>query len=414
MTMTATLFTPLQLPNGSTLPNRIAKAAMEEQLADAGQLPSDALIRLYQALAAGGAGLLITGNVMVDARALTSAGGVVLQKDTPLAPFTRWAAAARSAGAQVWMQINHPGRQVWAALGQPGWAPSAVAVDLGAHSKLFAPVRAMTEAEITDTIQRFVDTAVQAEKAGFTGVQIHAAHGYLLSQFLSPLTNRRTDAWGGSLAQRARLLLAVVDAVRAAVQPHFCVAVKLNSADFQRGGFDADDAQQVVAWLGERRVDLVELSGGSYEAPAMQGQTRDGRTLAREAYFLEFAQAIAAQTALPIMTTGGIRRRAVAEQVLAQGVDVVGVGTALAQCPDLPRHWQAGREVDGLAPHVRIANKAIASLATMAVVRRQLQRVGAGRAPLRHPSAVFSLLRDQWRARQLTRRYRHWMAKTTG
>jgi 2,4-dienoyl-CoA reductase-like NADH-dependent reductase (Old Yellow Enzyme family) len=286
-------------------------------------------------------------------------------------------------------------------------------MDLGKHSKLFAPVRAMTEEEIQQTIQRFVDTAVQAEKAGFTGVQIHAAHGYLISQFLSPLTNRRTDQWGGSLENRARLLLAVVDAVRTAVQPGFCVAVKLNSADFQRGGFDAEDAKQVVALLGQRKVDLVELSGGSYEAPAMQGQTRDGRTLAREAYFLEFAQTIAKCATLPIMTTGGIRRMAVAEHVLAQGVDVVGMGTALAQCPTLPQQWRAGHEVQDLEPQVRIANKAIASLATMAMVRRQLQRVGAGKQPLRHPSAVFSLVRDQWRARQLTQRYLRWMAKTS-
>jgi 2,4-dienoyl-CoA reductase-like NADH-dependent reductase (Old Yellow Enzyme family) len=409
--MSSPLFLPLPLPNGTVLPNRIAKAAMEEQLAGPGQLPSDALIQLHQTLAEGGTGLLITGNVMVDARAMTSAGGIVLQKDTPLASFRRWARAARSAGAQVWMQINHPGRQVWAALGQPGWAPSAVPVDLGAHSRLFAPVQAMTEVEIAQTIQRFVDTAVQAEKAGFTGVEIHAAHGYLLSQFLSPLTNRRTDAWGGSLENRARLLLAVVDGVRQAVQPAFCVGVKLNSADFQRGGFDAQDAHQVVSLLGHRRVDLVELSGGSYEAPAMQGQTRDGRTLAREAYFLEFAQAIAREAAMPIMTTGGIRRRDVADRVLQQGVDVVGMGTALAQCPDLPRQWQAGHDVDGLEPDVRITNKTLASLATMALVRRQLQRVGAGQRPLRHPNALFSLVRDQLRARWLTRRYRRWMAQ---
>lgn len=409
--MTSTLFAPITLPNGSTLPNRIAKAAMEEQLSGPGQLPSDDIVRLYQSMAEGGAGLLITGNVMVDARALTSAGGIVLQKDTPLEPFQRWAAAARSAGGQVWMQINHPGRQVWAALGQPGWAPSEIAVDLGKHSKLFAPVQAMTDEEIGQTIQHFVDTAVQAEKAGFTGVEIHAAHGYLISQFLSPLTNRRTDAWGGSLESRARLLLSVVDGVRAAVQPGFCVSVKLTSADFQRGGFDATDAKQVVAMLGQRSVDLVELSGGSYEAPAMQGQTGDGRTLAREAYFLEFAQDIAKGAAMPIMTTGGIRRLAVAEQVLAQGVAVAGIGTALAQCPQLPQYWRKGQDVEGLEPQVKIANKAIASLATMALVRRQLQRVGAGKQPLHHPSAVFSLVRDQWRARKLTQRYLRWMAK---
>ncbi|MBN3820510.1 NADH:flavin oxidoreductase/NADH oxidase family protein, partial [Paraburkholderia sp. Se-20369] len=334
--MTTSLFAPLTLPNGSTLPNRIAKAAMEENLADAGQLPGDALRRLYAEWGAGGTGLLITGNVMIDARALTGPGGVVLEKNTPLEPFRAWAAAAKAHGARVWMQINHPGRQVMAAMGQEAWAPSAVALDLGKHSKLFAPPREMTTGEIHEVIERFAATAEAAEAAGFDGVQIHAAHGYLLSQFLSPLTNRRRDDWGGSLENRARLLMAIVRAVRARVGARFGVAVKLNSADFQRGGFSEDDAKQIVRWLNDEAVDLVELSGGSYESPAMQGRTADGRTLAREAYFLAFARDIAAVATMPVMTTGGIRRQAVAEAVLAEGVAVVGMATALACVPDLP------------------------------------------------------------------------------
>lgn len=151
----------------------------------------------------------------------------------------------------------------------------------------------MTASDIADVERRFVTTAVLAERAGFTGVEIHAAHGYLLSQFLSPLSNRREDRWGGSLENRAWLLVDIVRGVRAAVSPAFAVAVKLNSADFQRGGFSPEDARAVVAMLAPLGVDLVELSGGSYEAPAMMGAARDGRTLAREAYFLEFARDIA-------------------------------------------------------------------------------------------------------------------------
>jgi 2,4-dienoyl-CoA reductase-like NADH-dependent reductase (Old Yellow Enzyme family) len=183
--MTTSLFTPLKLPNGSALPNRIANAAMEENLADPGQLPGAALWRLYAAWGAGGAGLLITGDVMIDARALTGPGGVVLERNTPLEPFRQWAAAARQHGARIWMQINHPGRQVLAAMGHDAWAPPAVPLDLGRHSKLFAKPRAMTTAEIHEIIERFADTAAAAETAGFDGVQIHAAHGYLISQFLS-------------------------------------------------------------------------------------------------------------------------------------------------------------------------------------------------------------------------------------
>ncbi|CAE6744755.1 NADH:flavin oxidoreductase/NADH oxidase family protein [Paraburkholderia aspalathi] len=406
--MTTSLFTPVQLPNGSWLPNRLAKAAMEENLADAGQLPGETIHRLYRSWAEGGAGLIVTGNVMIDGRALTGPGGIVLEANTPLAPFTQWSQAARSRGAQVWMQINHPGRQVLAAMGGTAWAPSAVPMALGKHSKLFAQPSAMSEAEISETIGRFAATAHAAEQAGFTGVEIHAAHGYLISQFLSPLTNRRSDRWGGNLANRARLLLDVVRAVRARVPPGFCVAVKLNSADFQRGGFSEEDARQVVLWLNDLSVDLVELSGGSYESPAMQGDTADGRTLAREAYFLEFAKDLAGVATMPVMTTGGIRRRAVAEQVLNSGVAVVGMATALAVMPDLPARWQAGADLGVHMQPVEWRDRALAAIARMALVKRRLRSLGTGRTAPAQYSAVLTLIMDQLRTRRLTRRYRQW------
>ncbi|NPT46645.1 2,4-dienoyl-CoA reductase [Paraburkholderia sp. 1N] len=408
------MFTPLTLPNGSTLPNRIAKAAMEENLADAGQLPGQALWRLYAAWGAGGAGLLITGNVMIDARALTGPGGVVLDRNTPLEPFKRWAATARQHGARIWMQINHPGRQVLAALRRHAWAPSAVPLDLGRHSKLFAEPQAMTAAEIHEVIERFADTAVAAEAAGFDGVEIHAAHGYLISQFLSPLTNRRNDEWGGSLENRARLLLSVVRAVRARVGAGFGVAVKINSADFQRGGFSEYEARQIVLWLNDQAVDLVELSGGSYESPAMQGHTADGRTLAREAYFLTFARDIAAIAAMPVMTTGGIRRQSIAQTVLDEGVAVVGMASALASVPDLPNRWRDGQAVDASIAQVRWQDKAAAGFATMALVKRRLRAITAGGHPRRCYSPVYSLVIDQIRTRKLTRRYRQWNGSTAG
>ncbi len=405
------LSTPLALPNGAVVPNRVAKAAMEENMADAGQLPGAALRALYAAWARGGAGLIITGNVMIDGRAMTGPGGVVLERDTPREPFAAWARDARAGGAQVWMQINHPGRQVLAAMKGEAWAPSAVALDIGKHSTLFARPRAMTEADIAEVVTRFADTARAAEESGFSVVQIHAAHGYLLSQFLSPLVNRRTDAWGGSLANRARLLLDVVKAVRAQVSPGFCVAIKLNSADFQRGGFSEDDARQVLLWLNELPVDLVELSGGSYEAPAMQGRSADGRTLAREAYFLEFAKELAAVASMPVMTTGGIRRRAVAEQVLASGVAMVGVATALAQRPDLPAIWFAGGELEVPQQVVAWKDKGLVALASMALVKRRLRALAAGRGAPRSYSPLFTLVADQLRTKKLVMRYRQWAGR---
>ncbi|WP_414440665.1 NADH:flavin oxidoreductase/NADH oxidase family protein [Burkholderia sp. 22PA0106] len=405
------LFDSLTLPNGAVVPNRLAKAAMEENLADADHAPSAALVRLYRAWADGGAGLILTGNVMVDRRAMTGPGGVVLENDVHLARFTRWSDAARAGGAQVWMQINHPGRQMPAALGQPTVAPSAVPLDMGAFSNRFPVPEAMSEARIADVVQRFARAAQLAEAAGFTGVQIHAAHGYLLSQFLSPLANRRTDRWGGSIENRARLLIEVVRAVRERVSSGFAVAVKLNSADFQRGGFDADDARQVVEMLGAHAVDLIELSGGSYEAPAMQGQARDGRTLAREAYFLEFARDIAAVSRVPLMVTGGIRRRAVAEQVVASGVAMAGIATALSIDPALPRRWRAGEDVAPVLRPVTLKNKVLGAMANMAMVKHQLVRLSRGRRTDPQVWPVGALIRQQLADACLTRRYRRWSAK---
>ena len=208
------LSSPLVLPNGAVVPNRIGKAAMEENMCDANHAPSTELLKLYEAWAQGGAGLLITGNVMVDRRGMTGPGGVVLEDAAHLDRFKQWAQIARARGAQVWMQISHPGRQMMAALGQETWSASAVPLDMGKLSDKFSVPKAMTAADIEELQQRFVTSALLAEQAGFTGVQIHGAHGYLISQFLSPISNQRQDAWGGNLENRARLLVDIVKAVQ--------------------------------------------------------------------------------------------------------------------------------------------------------------------------------------------------------
>ncbi|MFZ6691862.1 NADH:flavin oxidoreductase/NADH oxidase family protein [Undibacterium sp. SXout20W] len=403
----------LVLPNGTQIPNRIAKAAMEENMGDDDHAPSDELIRLYQQWAIGEVGLMITGNVMVDARAMTGPGGVVLENDRHLDRFKVWAQTARAHGAQVWMQINHPGRQTPGSLQQVAMAPSAIALDLGNLSKHFTVPREMTATDIADVVSRFVNAAKLAELAGFSGVQIHAAHGYLLSQFLSPLSNHRQDQWGGSLANRARLLLDIVKQVRASVSASFVVAVKLNSADFQRGGFTQEDARQVVKWLNDLQVDLVELSGGSYEAPAMQGIARDGRTLAREAYFLEFAQDMLSIATMPLMVTGGIRSIEVVEQVLASGVAMAGIATALAIEPHLPALWKRGEKKAPALPPIVWKNKALASLANMAVVKFQLNRLSMGKLSTPTVSPVIAFLLQQFNDAMKARRYRKWIVDQT-
>jgi 2,4-dienoyl-CoA reductase-like NADH-dependent reductase (Old Yellow Enzyme family) len=406
MLMSINLFTPFTLPSGTVLKNRLVKAAMEENLADVGQLPGKALIQLYRTWAQGGVGLIITGNVMVDHLAMTGPGGVALEQNSDLEPFKLLAQQAQLNDTKVWMQLNHPGRQVFKKMGGKVLSPSDVALDMGKHSALFSQPKAMTEAEIQDLIERFATSALKAQQAGFDGVQVHAAHGYLLAQFLSPLTNKRKDSWGGSLENRARLLIAVVKAVREVCRDDFAVAVKLNSADFQRGGFDVADAQKVVEMLSAYKVDMVELSGGSYEAPAMQGRTGDERTLAREAYFLEFAQQIAMNSTIPIMTTGGVRRAEVADKVITSGVALVGMASALALTPDLANIWQQEPDYVGHIPSVKWKDKTLSGLATMAIVKRNLRRLAAGKAGKADLSPLWSLIIDQLRSAKLTKRYR--------
>jgi 2,4-dienoyl-CoA reductase-like NADH-dependent reductase (Old Yellow Enzyme family) len=403
------LFSPLVLRSGLTLRNRIAKAAMEEGMAGSAQLPDQRLISLYERWGAGGAGLLITGNVMVHAEALTGPGGVAIDEGAPLEPFVQWAKAGKACGAAMWMQINHPGRQVQADMPGVVWAPSAVGLELGKHTKRFGRPVAMTPEQIHATVDRFAAAALRAEHAGFDGVEVHAAHGYLLSQFLSPLANRRTDEWGGSLRNRARMLLDVVRAIRAKVSSSLAVAVKLNSADFQRGGFDADDAQRVIAMLEPLGVDLVELSGGNYESPAMAGRAADARTQAREAYFLELATELAKTSPLPLMLTGGITQRETAEKALANGVAMIGMATALAATPDLPNRWRAGKEAAGQLRPVAWSDKILASAASMALVRHQMRRVSRGRNPALGTHPVHALACDQLAQRRALRRYRSWL-----
>ncbi|MDN3391848.1 MAG: NADH:flavin oxidoreductase/NADH oxidase family protein [Enterobacterales bacterium] len=401
------VFTSFTLPSGLVLKNRIAKAAMEENLAQEDQTPSQALKNVYSAWAKGGTGLIITGNVMVDHLAMTGPGGLVLEQSTDITAFAELARLSKQNNCKVVMQINYPGRQVFKKMGGKAISASSVALNMGKHSHLFGVPKAMTQTDIDDVITRFTQTALQAEKAGFNGVQIHAAHGYLLAQFLSPLTNKRNDKWGGSLQNRARLLLEITRSIKAVCSPTLSVSVKLNSADFQRGGFEPSDAQVVVDLLNELNVDFVELSGGSYEAPAMQGKTGDERTLAREAYFLEFAKAISQRSSIPIMTTGGISRLSIANNVIESGVALVGIATALAYQPNLPNKWQNEPLQLAVLPSVTWQDKTLAGLATMALVKRQIRRLGQGKPVRTNASPIFTLISDQLRSVKLTKRYRN-------
>jgi 2,4-dienoyl-CoA reductase-like NADH-dependent reductase (Old Yellow Enzyme family) len=339
---------PLTLPCGATLPNRLAKAAMTERMADPANRATEKLDRLYRLWSHGGAGLLLTGNVQVDRKHLEAAGNVAIDGTEDAAAtdaLRRFADAAKSGGARVWMQISHAGRQTLKLINPHPKAPSAVTVAL--PSGQFGLPVALTDDEIPPLIARFAHAARVARETGFDGVQLHAAHGYLISQFLSPRTNLRQDAWGGDLAGRARFLMEALRQTRQAVGADFPISVKINSADFQRGGFSFEDSQIVVRWLDEAGVDLIEISGGSYEQPSMmklegmekpEFPTLPESTRLREAYFQKFAPEIRRSLGrAKLMVTGGFRTRSGMESALAEdGVDVIGLGRPLCVDPDAP------------------------------------------------------------------------------
>ena len=398
----------LTLPCGHTVANRLCKSAMTEGLADAHDHATVAHQRLYTTWARGGAAILLTGNIMVDGRYLEHAGNVVVEDASGLAQLRAWAQATHDGGSQLWAQISHPGRQCPRLVNLTPLAPSAVQLNAVAN---FGKPRAATEADIQDVIQRFVTTATLVQQAGLDGVQIHAAHGYLLSQFLSARTNQRQDQWGGLLANRARLLLEVVRAVRAKVGPQYPISVKLNSSDFVKGGFTLDESVQVVQWLNDAGVDLLEVSGGTYEQLEFfkalpESEVRDS-TREREAVFLEYAKSIKAVARMPIMVTGGFRTLAGMEAALAGGhTDMLGVARPFCLDPDFPKRMLAG-QLDRLpVPEDKLVlgkgywgpNSPSSSMRTLNNLcqagwyYRQIEQLGAGQLPLPDLSPLEAML----------------------
>lgn len=327
--------TPFRLTNSVLLSNRIVKSALSEVLADKDGNPDTKHINLYKCWAEGGAALLITGNMMVDRYNTAEPNNIVLDEKSNLAVFKEWAETVRGNGTHLWAQLNHPGKQtpyymVWEPV-----APSAIALQGGLKAGFNKP-RALEQDEISDIIRQFALSARLAKQTGFSGVQIHAAHGYLINQFLSPLHNRRQDQWGGSLENRRRFLVEIYYAIRNEVGSDFPIGVKLNSADFQRDGFNEEDFIAVAETLAYIGVDLIEISGGNYESQSMSGINVQTSTLKREAYFLEYARKIRGRVKVPLIVTGGFRSVSAMNQALQSGeTDLIGLGRPFAVDPNV-------------------------------------------------------------------------------
>ncbi|UPJ48325.1 NADH:flavin oxidoreductase/NADH oxidase family protein [Bradyrhizobium sp. 200] len=346
---------PLKLPCGAKLSNRLCKAAMSEGMAGADHHSTPRLETLYRRWAGSGAGLLLSGNIQVDRWHLERPLNLVVDGEGGMTELAKLAAVGRSHDSHFWAQLNHAGRQTDAAINPAPLAPSNVEVDvIRGTSYLFAPPRAMTETEIEHAIAQFAFSARKVREAGFTGVQLHAAHGYLISQFLSPLSNRRADGWGGSLEHRSRFLIQTLAAVRGAVGADFPIGIKLNASDFQKGGFTNAECLELVKVLNTSSLDLLELSGGSLEQPKIVGvavkdegeDKLQPSTVKREAYFVDFAGAVRAAAAMPVMVTGGFRTVTGMVEALERGeLDLIGLGRPLIADPQTPKRLLTG-EID--------------------------------------------------------------------
>ncbi|MDL0431599.1 NADH:flavin oxidoreductase/NADH oxidase family protein [Marinobacter sp. TBZ242] len=384
---------PLTLKNGAVIPNRFAKSAMSETLGTMDNRVTKELPRLYRTWAEGGVGLSITGNVMIDRRHIGEPGNVVLEDERDFSLLQEWAREGARNGCQLWMQLNHPGKQSPKMLNKAPVSPSAVPFRKELQA-MFATPRALEASEIEEIIQRFATSAAIAEKAGFSGVQIHGAHGYLVSQFLSPHHNQREDEWGGSPEKRMRFVVEVYKAIRVATGQRFAVGIKLNSADFQRGGFTEEESLGVIDTLAGLGIDLVEISGGNYENPAM-AKGNKASTVAREAYFLEFAEKVRKRVDVPLMVTGGFRTELGMAEALASGAtDLVGLARPLAVEPDFPKRIMEGQAFTSSVRPIRTGIRMIDDMALMEVswYTRQLGRMGKGKAPRKHDRGVLSLM----------------------
>ena len=366
--------------------NRLIKGAMSEALANTAGQPNHLHFGLYQAWAKGGLGCAITGNVMVDIRAKNEPGVVAVESDRDLALLQQWANVGKQHGMVQLVQLSHPGRQCPKGLNKETVAPSAVPFS-PMLATTFGTPRALREDEILDIIQRFATSAQVCEQAGFEGVQLHGAHGYLISQFLSPLTNKRQDQWGGSIENRMRFLLEVYAAVRKATSENFIISVKLNSADFQRGGISEEDVVTVFKAIDDAGIDLIEISGGSYEAPAMAGAKEDKRkasTIAREAYFLDFAEKIRKQVKCHLMVTGGFRTVEGMNAALDSGAcEFVGIARPFAVETDLANRLIAGQDVRYGVNKIKTGIPMVDKMAIMEIIwyAAQFKSIGEGKQP---------------------------------
>lgn len=320
---------PLDLPCGGQLKNRLLKSAMSDSLGDGRGNPTEAQMRLYERWAEGGAALSLIGEVQVSPHCPEKPGNLVMVPDADLSAMQNLATCGSVNGAQIWPQLGHAGALAHGPISAPK-GPSPLNVE-GLQCD------GMTLDEVHALPQAYADAAAIAKEAGFGGVQIHAGHGFLFSQFLSPLFNHRTDAYGGSVENSFRIIHEVIEAVRQAVGPAFPIGIKINSTDKLEGGLTTEDALEVVRLIDKTSVDLIDVSGGTYFPGAASSSDS---TSSSGPYFAEFAKRAKEVTSIPIALTGGFETRDQVAQALRDlSADAISLARAMALDPTLANTW---------------------------------------------------------------------------
>ena len=387
------LFTPITLPNGTTIKNRFFKSAMSEGMGTKNFQPKKNIATLYKRWAEGGTGLIITGNIMVDPKGTAEPGNIVFDKNSNMEILKDWAKQGQQYGAKVMVQLNHPGKQAPKTIAKETVAPSAVPLGNGLN-KLFSTPRALTTSEVEELVQKFITSAKVAKEAGFSGVQIHAAHGYLISQFLSPHDNRRTDKYGGSLENRVRFLKEIYLGMREELGKDFPIGIKINSTDFKEDGLTEEDSLETIVELANLGLDFVEISGGTYERPAMMGATS---TSSNKVFFAEYSKKLKQKVDIPVIVTGGIRSINAMNTLLNDNTtDFIGIARPLTIDPNIPNKIKQGTytivETTRVSTGVKKLDKIFGSLLGIVYYQVLMQNIAKGKEPKATKNAWPSLI----------------------
>ena len=387
------LFTPITLPNGTTIKNRFFKSAMSEGMGTRDFQPKKNIATLYKRWAEGGTGLIITGNIMVDPKGTAEPGNIVFDKNSNMEILKNWANQGQQHGAKVMVQLNHPGKQAPKTVSKQTVAPSAVPLGNGLN-KLFSTPRALTTSEVEELVQKFVTSAKVAKEAGFSGVQIHAAHGYLISQFLSPHDNRRTDKYGGSLENRMRFLKEIYLGMREELGKDFTIGIKINSTDFKEDGLTEEDSLKTIIELANLGLDFVEISGGTYERPAMMGATSKSTN---QVFFAEYSKKLKQKIEIPVVVTGGIRSINAMNTLLNDSTtDFIGIARPLTIDPNIPNKIKQGTytivETTRVSTGVKKLDKIFGSLLGIVYYQVLMQNIAKGKEPKATKNAWPSLI----------------------